>query len=84
MTANISKPYDVIIDYITGKEIPNIGAEENRQRMERILIEEKGYAREDVEVDAPMHLVIGEETYDSVADLVVRIQGKRFMLIKFA
>jgi hypothetical protein len=81
---NTSKSYEMITDFITGKEIPNIGAEENRQRMEHILVEQKGYAKEAIEVDAPIHLQVGKEKYDSVVDLVVRIKGKRFMLIKCA
>jgi hypothetical protein len=34
---------DVIVDFITGQSVPNIGAEVNRQQMERYLIETKGY-----------------------------------------
>jgi hypothetical protein len=79
-----SKPYEMITDFVTGKEIPNMGAEVNRQRMEHILVEQKGYPREAIEVNAPIHLQIGEATYDSVVDLVVRMNGKRFMLIKCA
>ena len=45
------KPYTSLIDYITGKEVPNVGAEENRQAIERFLVEEKGFAREDIAVD---------------------------------
>ena len=37
------KPYTTLIDFITGRETPNIGAEENRQVVERFLVEQKGY-----------------------------------------
>jgi hypothetical protein len=36
MNTNLQKPYEMIKDYITGNEIPNIGAEENRQTVEKI------------------------------------------------
>jgi hypothetical protein len=36
------KPYTLITDYVTGKEVPNIGAEENRQAVERFLVEKGG------------------------------------------
>ena len=36
------KPYTMITDFITGREIPNIGAEENRQAVARYLVDEKG------------------------------------------
>jgi hypothetical protein len=76
------KPHTMLTDFITGKEIPNIGAEENRQRVERFLIEKKGYDKEDVEVDADLRFHIGEEMIRSDVDLVVRIQGKPFMIFK--
>ena len=40
-------------DYITGKEIPNVGAEENRQAVAKYLVEEKGFAKEDLQVIQP-------------------------------
>ena len=76
------KPYDMLTDFVTGKEIPNIGAEENRQRVERFLVEIKGYSKDDIEVDADLRLTIGDEEVRSNVDLVVRVQGKRFMVLR--
>jgi hypothetical protein len=76
------KPYDMLTDFVTGNEIPNIGAEENRQRVERFLVEIKGYSKDDIEVDADLRLTIGDEEVRSNVDLVVRVQGKRFMVLK--
>ena len=45
------KPYSLITDFVTGKEIPNVGAEENRQMVERFLVAEKGFSKADIEVD---------------------------------
>lgn len=79
-----SDTYDHCIDFITGRTVPDTGAEANRQRIERCLVEEKGYAKRDIEVDAPIDLVIGTETYRSTVDLVVRVGGLRCMVIKCA
>ena len=49
--ADTLKPYSVITDFITGKEIPNVGAEENRQAVEHFLVEEKGYLKAEIEID---------------------------------
>jgi hypothetical protein len=76
------KPYDMLTDFVTGKEVPNIGAEENRQRIERFLVETKGYTKEDIEVDADIKFTIGDEEVHSNVDLVVSIQGKRFMVLR--
>jgi hypothetical protein len=76
------KPYDMLTDFVTGNDVPNIGAEENRQRVERFLIETKGYTKDDIEVDADLKFTIGDEEVQSNVDLVVRVQGKRFMVLR--
>ena len=73
-----------VTDYITGIETPNTGAEANRQAMERVLVEIKGYDRSDIEVDAPIVLEMADGTYESSLDLVVRAAGRRFMVVKCA
>ena len=69
------KPYSMLTDFITGKAVPNIGAEENRQRVERYLVEKKGYSREDVAVDVDIVLSIEGGVYRSQVDLVVDAGG---------
>lgn len=76
------KPYDMLTDFVTGKEVPNIGAEENRQKVEHFLVETKGYSKDDIEADADLVFTIGEEEIRSNVDLVVRVQGKRFMVLR--
>ena len=80
------KPYQMITDYVTGREVPNIGAEENRQAVERYLVEQKGYSRDDIQVDADIELTIAGERYRSQIDLVVSTDGDRtrFMAIRCA
>ena len=74
----------LIKDYITGKEVPNVGAEENRQTVERYLVEEKGYQKEDLEIDAPLEIDIRGEIYRAVVDIVVTVNGRRLMAVKCA
>lgn len=73
-----------IIDYITGAAKPNIGAEDNRQKVERHLVDVLGYAKSQIEVDAPITVEIDQELYSSTVDLVVYTRGKRIMAIKCA
>ncbi|MGD8470578.1 MAG: type I restriction enzyme HsdR N-terminal domain-containing protein [Desulfobacterales bacterium] len=70
------KPYSMITDFATGKEIPNVGSEENRQMVERFLVNEKGYSKEDVAVDVDIEFTVGGETYRSQIDLVVSIDNE--------
>lgn len=78
------KPYTTLVDFVTGREVPNIGAEENRQAIERFLVEQKGYSKEDIEVDVPIALAIRSEAYRSQVDLVVAVGEVRLMVIKCA
>ena len=74
----------MIIDFVTEKEIPNVGAEENRQAVERILVDEKGYSKKDIAVDVDLELTVAGEPYRSQIDLVVSLESNRFMAIKCA
>jgi hypothetical protein len=80
------KPYETITDIVTGKQIPNVGAEENRQAVERFLIEEKGYSKIDIEVDVDIKMIVAGEPYHSQVDLVISADGgkTRVMAIKCA
>ena len=78
------KPYEMITDFVTGKEVPNIGAEEIRQQVERFLVETKGYDKDDIEVDADLAFTIENEPVQSNVDLVVNVGGRRFMVVKCA
>lgn len=78
------KPFTMLVDYITGRRVPNIGAEENRQAVERYLVERKGYGREDIEVEVPIELDIAGERYRSAVDLVIRIGSRRMVALKCA
>ncbi|MGD9043167.1 MAG: type I restriction enzyme HsdR N-terminal domain-containing protein [Desulfobacterales bacterium] len=80
------KPYSMITDFVTGKEIPNVGAEENRQMVEQFLVNQKGFSKEDIEIDVDIEMTIAGEPYRSQIDLVVSVDGgiTRFMAIKCA
>ena len=78
----IQKPYEMIVDFITGEQVPNIGSEENRQKLERFLVNEKGYNPEDILVDTDIVVSFKGEPYRSTLDLVIVLDDVRFMAIK--
>lgn len=78
------KMTDTVIDFISGKPIPLIGAEENRQATARFLVEHKGFAKEDIEADARIEIMINGEIYRSKIDLVVWVNKRRMMAVKTA
>jgi len=73
---------DTITDFITGRKIQNVGSEENRQAVERFLVEEKGFLKEDIKVDTDISLDISGEVYCSKIDLIICIDEKNFILFK--
>jgi hypothetical protein len=76
----------MIEDFVTGKKIPDIGAESNRQVIEKMLVIEKAYAKDDIEVDAEIAFAIDGERYTSTIDLVVTVvvdnAPMRFAVVK--
>jgi hypothetical protein len=78
------KPFTTLVDFVTDREVPNIGAEENRQAVERLLLEQKGYDREEIEVEVPIEMAIAGEIYRSAVDLVVNAAGRRVMAFRCA
>jgi hypothetical protein len=73
-----------LTDYITGRSVPDVGAEANRQAVERLLVEEKGYAPEEISVDAPISVEIEGKIYRSRVDLVVCLGPRPLMAVKCA
>jgi hypothetical protein len=84
--SDLQKPYSMITDFITGNKIPNVGAEENRQMFVQFLVKEKGFSKEDIEVDVDIEMTVAGETYRSQIDLIVSVDGgaTRFMVVKCA
>lgn len=73
---------DTLEDFVTGRTVGDIGAERNRQAVERFLVNAKGFAKRDIAVDCPIQLTVQGETYRSRIDLVVSVDGVGFMAIK--
>jgi len=55
-----------------------------REKVERFLREDKGYAPEDLELGQIVEVVIGEKRVAPVLDIVIRLRDKRLIAIKCA
>jgi hypothetical protein len=73
-----------LVDYVTGREVADVGPEANRQAVERFLVDSLGYLPEAIEVDAPIAFEVENVFYRSRVDLVVWVKGVRYMAIKCA
>ena len=80
------KPYTMITDFVTGEEIPNVGAEENRQAVARFLVQKKGYSKAEIERDVEIEMTVAGEIFTSQIDLIVSVNdgAHRLMAIKCA
>jgi hypothetical protein len=81
---DVQKPYTTVIDFVTGIAVPDIGAEANRQAVEKFLVQEKGYLKTDIEVDVDMVFHVAGAPYRSQIDLVVAVNGHRIIAVKCA
>lgn len=73
---------DFIKDCLTGKMIPNIGAEENKQMFIDFLLKSKGYSKEDLVSDYPINFDIDDESYTSKIDLLVKSGGRPMIAVR--
>lgn len=59
-------------------------AAEARRTVEYLLLEKKGYSREDVGKNIVFEVVLGKDRFDSSVDFLVSVEGKKAMIIKCA
>jgi hypothetical protein len=71
------------IDFITGREITDTDDERYRQKVARFLVEEKGFAKGDIEVKRKLEMTIDNKKILSMVDFVVKVDGRAFMVIRY-
>ena len=76
--------YGTCTDYITGESIVDTDDERCRQELARSLVEEKGYAKSDLEPRLSIETLYGGQYVVSTIDITVAHGGKRFMILRFA
>jgi len=75
--------YGTCVDFITGKSIVATDDERYRQKLARMLVKEKGYKKSDLEVRLKIETLFAKQFVVSTIDFVVRINDKRFMVIRY-
>jgi len=83
MVADINN-FETITDFVTGRVLPNVGVEANRQLVEKFLVNRKGFTAGDINVNFPLTVTIGDEIYRSRVDLVVQVSSRMVMAVKCA
>ncbi|MDO8947798.1 MAG: type I restriction enzyme HsdR N-terminal domain-containing protein [Desulfocapsaceae bacterium] len=75
--------YGSLRDYLTGEELTDTDDERNRQQLARMMVEEKGYAKEDLEPRRFVETLFSALFVRSTIELTVSLEGKRFMIIRY-
>ncbi len=75
--------YGSLCDYLTGEELTDTDDERNRQQLARMMVEEKGYAKEDLEARRFVETLFASHFVRSTIELTVSLAGRRFMIIRY-
>jgi hypothetical protein len=73
--------FEPIKDFITGREIDNVGSEASRQIFEKFLVETKGFSKQEIRVDEALVVQFKGQDYVSAIDLIVCCKTRPFMAI---
>ena len=76
--------YGTCTVFITGETIVDTDDERCRQEIARLLVEEKGYAKSDLEPRLCIETLYNGQFVASSIDITVREAGKRFMILRYA
>ena len=71
------------VDFITGKKIVDTHDERARQKIARLLVDKKGYLKDEIGVRREISLTVDENRATVRVDFVVRVDGKAFAIIVF-
>lgn len=75
--------YGALNDFLTGEELPDTDDERTRQQLTRMLIEKKGYAKEELEPRLDIETTFNHIFVRSIIDLTVRVEGKRLFILRY-
>ena len=75
--------YGTCTDYITGETIVDTDDERCRQELAKLLVEEKGYAKSDLEPRLCIETLYSGQFVSSIIDITVRVSGRRIMILRF-
>lgn len=73
-----------LVDYLSGEEREDTHDERYRQKIARILVEEKGYARDEIRSRHPLVIQVDRRKASMFLDFLIRLFDRDTMLIQYA
>ena len=75
--------YGTLKDYLTGEELTDTDDERNRQQICRMMVEELGYRKEELEPRLYIETLFNSNFVRSTIDLTVSVAEKQFLIIRY-
>lgn len=75
--------YGHLADFVTGESLVDTDDERYRQKLARLLVEEKGFAKDDLEPRQKIETLFAGQFVVSKIDLVVQFGGRRVMVVRY-
>lgn len=75
--------YGELRDFLTGESLPDTDDERIRQQLERLLVEDLGYAREELEPRLTIETCYNNQRVRTLIELTARIEGRRLFILRY-
>ncbi len=75
--------YGTLKDYLTGEELPDTDDERFRQQLARLLVEEKGFAPEELEPRLGIETEFNGRRVSTQIELTVRLGARRCLVLRY-
>ncbi len=75
--------YGTLHDYLTGEELVDTDDERIRQQLSRLMVEERGYRRDELKPRLTVETLFTRNFVTSTIELTVELQHKQFMIVRY-
>ena len=75
--------YGTLSDYLTGEELVDTDDERIRQQISRLMVEELGYQREELQPRLCIETLFTRNFVTSTIDLTVELEQKQMMIVRY-
>ena len=75
--------YGSLVDYVTGEPLVDTDDERYRQKLARLLVEEKGFAKSELTMRRRIETLFAKQFVASKIDIVVSIEDQRVMVLRY-
>jgi hypothetical protein len=75
--------YGTLRDYLTGEELPDTDDERFRQTLARLLVEERGFSKEELAPRLTIETLFGTTFVRSLIDLTVSVGNQRCFVLRY-